>query len=324
MMATQEKEQTFAAREPAWRLFAAEFNDSRHETSDGGERSPTYVVTPLGARVNRVLAVGVLTANDPVGEDGSVRRAQITDPTGVFHVYAGQYQPEALQALTEIEPPAIVAVVGKARTYSPQEGVVYTSIRPEVIHQVSSTERDAWILETARHTLERVEARMAAGELEEVTEEHLRELGVKPRLAKGVAEAVAVYGSVELSSYLSLSADALSYLLPAPPTPRMATPSAPAAPSGPAAPEAATPAPSPADAAPSEPAQPEEAPEVDAEEVVFDLVESLDQGEGAPWDVLVAKGGEAGLSEEEVEEAMNLLMDRGRVFEPVLGRLKAT
>ena len=42
-------------REVAWRLFAGEYNESNFEVGGGGDRAPTYVVTPLGARVNRLF-----------------------------------------------------------------------------------------------------------------------------------------------------------------------------------------------------------------------------------------------------------------------------
>ena len=103
-------------REVAWRLFAGEYNDSNLEAGGGGDRAPTYVVTPLGARVNRLFVVGVLTDVENVGTDGQpMWRARITDPTGTFHVYAGQYQPEAAAKLAKIKPPAFAAVAGKSR-----------------------------------------------------------------------------------------------------------------------------------------------------------------------------------------------------------------
>lgn len=319
-------------REPAHRLFAAEFNDAQHETRGEGERAPSYVVTPLGARVSRLFLVGVLTSNDPTGEDDSMQRAQVTDPTGVFHVYAGRYQPEALETLRELDPPQIVGVVGKARTYEPEEGTVYTSVRPEAIHPLGSEDRDAWIVETAEHTLERVRAMDRAYELEEeVGVDRLVEEGLGRGEAEGVMDALSGYGPVDLPSYLSLVSDALGYLLPAPPTPEIVhagegeeaepdaqVPEAGDSGEGPEAREA-EPEPEPAEAD-------DEAgePDVDAEAIVFDLVERLDEGEGAAWEAIVDEAQEQGLSEEQVEETMNLLMDRGRVFEPVLGKLKAT
>ncbi len=340
-----EEDETPPEREPAIRLFAAEFNDAQHETQGEGERAPSYVVTPLGARVNRTFVVGVLTANEPTGEDDSMQRAQITDPTGVFHVYAGRYEPEALEALRELEPPQIVGVVGKARTYEPEEGTVYTSIRPEEVHPMKSEDRDAWILETAEHTVARVEA-MQLGHLleEEVSVDRLVEEGVNEKGADGIMDALSFYGQVDLPSYLSLVADALGYLLPAPPTPEIVhagegedeeevpaeqMPSTAQEQDGPehtsredAQPaEEGTESPSRAAAA-NEPGPTD--PSLDPEAIVFDLVEELDDGKGAPWEQIVDQAQAEGLSEEEVEETMNQLMDRGRVFEPVLGKLKAT
>ena len=87
-------------REVAWRLFASEYNDANLEAEGGGERPPSYIVTPLGARVNRVFVVGVITDVENVGTDGQpMWRARVSDPSGTFHVYAGQYQPEAAAAL---------------------------------------------------------------------------------------------------------------------------------------------------------------------------------------------------------------------------------
>ena len=49
------------AREPAWRVFASEFNASTLKIKGEGEKAPSYVVTPLGAMVNRLFIVGILT-----------------------------------------------------------------------------------------------------------------------------------------------------------------------------------------------------------------------------------------------------------------------
>jgi RPA family protein len=337
-------------REPARRLFAAEFNDAQHETQGEGEMAPSYVVTPLGAKVNRVFVVGVLTSNDPAGEDGSMQRAQVTDPTGVFYVTAGRYQPEALETLQELDPPQIVGVVGKARTYEPEEGTVYTSIQPETIHPMKSEDRDAWILETAEHTVDRVQAMETAYDLEEeVSVDRLVDEGLGEVHAEGIMDALSHYGRADLSSYLSLASDALGYLLPAPPQPEIhhagegedEAPSAGPSPEPEAGPspesmpdaegQAAEPtAPAADEPEPStgaEPASDEGSAgpaDVDAEAVVFGLVEELDEGKGADWEDIVEEAQTEGFSEEEVEETMNHLMDRGRVFEPVLGKLKAT
>ena len=145
-------------REVARRAFAGEFNDASHtfEESDD-ERAPQYLLLPTGAAANRVFFVGTLTEKDDVGDDSEYWRGRIVDPTGTFYVYAGQYQPEAAALLRDIEPPAYVAVVGKPRTYE-ADGTTYVSVRPESITVVDADTRDRWVVETARRTLERIDA----------------------------------------------------------------------------------------------------------------------------------------------------------------------
>jgi len=185
-------------REVAYRLFAAEYDDATLEHSESDEeRAPNYVVTPTGARVNRLFAVGVLTEIEQVNED--VLRARIVDPTGAFVVYAGQYQPDEMAFLERTDPPAFLAVTGKARTFQPDDSDrVYTSIRPESINEVDAETRDRWAVQTAEQTLERVATMATALERPERGDElaeHLRDRGVDAGLASGVALAIDHYGT---------------------------------------------------------------------------------------------------------------------------------
>ncbi len=145
-------------REVAHRLFAAEFEDSELEYADSEEeRAPKYVVTPTGARVNRLFVVGVLTEVESVTDE--VLRARVVDPTGAFVVYAGQYQPEAMAFFDRASPPMFVAITGKANTFSPDDSDrVYTSIRPESVTEVDAETRDRWTVAAAEHTIGRVSA----------------------------------------------------------------------------------------------------------------------------------------------------------------------
>ncbi|GAA0675727.1 hypothetical protein [Natronoarchaeum mannanilyticum] len=185
-------------REVAYRLFAAEYDDAELEHSESDEeRAPNYVVTPTGARVNRLFAVGVLTEIEQVNED--VLRARIVDPTGAFVVYAGQYQPDEMAFLERTDPPAFLAVTGKARTFQPDDSDrVYTSVRPESINEVDAETRDRWAVQAAEQTLERVATMATALEQPERGDElaeHLRERGVDDGLAGGVALAIDHYGT---------------------------------------------------------------------------------------------------------------------------------
>ncbi|GAA0198676.1 hypothetical protein ACFFQF_15385 [Haladaptatus pallidirubidus] len=183
-------------REVAWRVFAAEYNDSSLEHSDSDEeRAPNYVVTPTGARINRLFVIGVLTEIEQVGDE--VLRARIVDPTGGFVVYAGQYQPDALAFLERASPPMFVAVTGKARTFQPDDSdVVYTSIRPESINTVDAETRDRWSVQTAEQTLARVRTfaqALDSGERGDALQQALEANGVDDGLATGVPLALDHY-----------------------------------------------------------------------------------------------------------------------------------
>ncbi|MFC4448276.1 hypothetical protein [Halorussus aquaticus] len=187
-------------REVAWRVFAAEYDDADFDYSESDEeRAPNYVVTPTGARINRLFVVGVLTEIEQVGDD--VLRARVVDPTGAFVLYAGQYQPDEMAFLENASPPAFVAVTGKARTFQPEDSDrVFTSIRPESINRVDAETRDRWVVQTAEQTLSRVSTvadAIDSGERGDALREALEASGVDSGLASGVPLALDHYGTTK-------------------------------------------------------------------------------------------------------------------------------
>jgi len=290
-------------REIAWRVFAGEYNDSTKEVSDGGERSPAYVVTPLGARINRLFIVGVLTDVENVATDEApMWRARLSDPTGTFHIYSGQYQPEASAALAKLKPPAFVAVTGKSRLFSPDPGTIYTSIRPEAVKVVDEALRDYWTLEACRSLKKRLEALREAYKMDPVKKEELAAIGIKPALAEGIALAVDHYGKVDLSRYSAMLAEAVRYLLP---EFRAAVPGG------------EEPAEAPSGEKPPDPAK--EA----LEAKVLEFIVALDaDGKGASWDGILARAAKDGVGKDGLEEVINGLLDKGLIYEPLLGRMK--
>ena len=185
-------------REVAHRLFAAEYDDADYSYSESDEeRAPNYVVTPTGARVNRLFVVGVLTEVTRVNDD--MLRGRVADPTGAFVVYAGQYQPDEQAVLEQTEPPAFVAVTGKANTFQPEDGdTVYTSIRPESINAVDTETRDRWTVQTAEQTLSRVHhaaTALSTGLAGDRLRERLTDQAVDPDLADGITRALTHYGT---------------------------------------------------------------------------------------------------------------------------------
>ncbi|MDD5142199.1 nucleic acid-binding protein [Methanoregula sp.] len=146
-------------REPARRVFAAELRECRYQFKDGeDEKSPTFVLLPSGERSNRIFIVGTLTEKTRQGEQNMFYRGRVVDPTGTFFVMAGSYQPEAMQQLAKIEPPQFVAVIGKPNLYQKPDGSWLVSVRVESITVVDMDTRDIWVLDAAKHTLDRVDA----------------------------------------------------------------------------------------------------------------------------------------------------------------------
>ena len=201
-------------REVAHRLFAAEFDDASLEYSESDEeRAPNYVVTPTGLRVNRLFAVGVLTEVESVNEE--TVRGRVVDTTGAFVTYAGQYQPDELAFLDRTEPPAFVALTGKARTFQPDDSdVVYTSVRPESISEVDADTRDRWTVSAAEATLDRLAVLAAAMELDErgdALRARLDAAGAPEALSAGIPRALDHYGTTPayVEAVRRLAVDAL-------------------------------------------------------------------------------------------------------------------
>jgi RPA family protein len=187
-------------REVAWRVFAWEFNRSNLHISEGDERAPNYIVTPTGVKCNRLFIVGVVTEVENIGKDNTLWRGRVADPTGVFTVYAGQYQPESAIFLSELNIPAYVAVVGKARKFEPEDGSVYTSVRPEEINNADEKLRDRWVLDTAERTLERIkyiEDALTSGKSGNDLKEYLVGKGINAVLSDGAVKAVEHYKNLD-------------------------------------------------------------------------------------------------------------------------------
>ena len=296
-------------REVAWRVFAGEFTSSRVEIKGEGEKMPSYVVSPLGAMMNRVFVVGVLTDIENIGSTEPFWRARISDPTGTFYLSSGQYQPEATMALGKIQPPKFVAVVGKIRTYSPEEGTMYVSIRPEKVTVVDIGLRDYWVMETCKATLRRISAMEEAKKMSTPSVDELVKLGYGQALAEGVVKSMETYGEVDLAYYRRMVVDALKFLMPdnqhGVDLPDMDS----------EAPEEID------DEVVTDPEA--QRTQEDKEKVVLALVEQLDKGgKGAPWDDIVAEAKKSGIEREELDEISNSLLDKGLVYEPVLGKMK--
>ncbi len=287
-------------REMAQRVFAAEFSSSNYEIREGDEKGVVYVVTPLGAKINRIMIAGVITEKEEnQGENWKMYTAQVSDPTGTFRISAGQYQENAAKALQSIEPPAYVAAVGKARTFTTEEGAVYVSIRVESIAKIGEKQRDLWIYETCRETLHRIEAVSAAMELSPPTIESLSKLGIRQRYAEGAVLAVQHYGRVDVDSYRGMLVEAMRSI--------------------PGIEEKVE------EIEQTAPAETEDGDRLtEDEKALLLIIGSLDSNNsrGAEWKEVERIAIEKKLTKERIAEAVGGLLDKGMVYEPVLGKMK--
>lgn len=300
-----------AEREIAWRVFAAEFNQSNLKYSEGGVRSPNYIITPSGARCNRVYIAGVAIEVENIGQGEDLWRCRIADPTGAFAVYAGQFQPDIAIFLSEVEIPSFLAVVGKVRIYEPEVGSFYTTIRPEEIQRVDAKVRDLWVLTTAERTLERINYVKAALDSKLAGESlvnYLLARGVKKELASGIAQAIAHYKTnyESLQKLRQMVVDALESLIKEIKVEEKEKEE---------------------EKEEGEEEGEEEKEEGEGEicsnkEIIYSILCELDKGEGASYEEIINAAAQQGLGEEAIEEALKELMNEGRCYEPRIGILR--
>ena len=291
------------ARETAWRVFAGELNSSSLEIKSEEENSPSYLVTPLGAKLNRILIAGVLLDKENTGtEEEPMWRGRIQDVSGNFFINVGRFQPNAAASMADIEAPSYVAVVGKVRTYTADDGRVFVTVRPETVTNIDERTRNLWVLEAAQSTWDRLVRMKDALRVQNAGRQDLVNKGFSQEDADGIISALEHYGIPESSKYLKLVQNSLWMLLP----------------------DRNIDLGLPEDIAdaPDEIVLGEDTGK--GKEFLLSLLEAMDMGElGVSMDVILKKAAENGMSPEEVEEASDALMDDGLAYEPKVGFLKA-
>ena len=298
------------ARETAWRVFATELNSSTLEIKATEEKMPSYIVSPLGAKINRVLIAGVMTEKENVGSDDEpMWKARIQDVSGSFYINVGRFQPEASAAIADLEVPCFVAAVGRVRTYTTDDQRVFISVRPEHIIKIEESVRNDWILETAKSTWKRLTDTKKVLGMGDATEKDLIQAGMSPTEAFGITYALDNYGQMPDSAlYLKTIQAALRMLLP----------------------DRDVDLGFPEDLSdePDEIEIPGEAGgsgnnAAEIEDLILNLLDELDvDGKGAPREELERRAEAEGISSIELEEVSNTLMDKGLVYEPNLRYLK--
>jgi hypothetical protein len=191
---------------------------------------------------------------------------------------------------------------------------MYASVKPEEIVEVTAPLRDQWILETIGRTKERIEAVKEGSSMDTVTKDELIKLGFNKPVADGVSLAFEHYDRMLVEKYVQMLQDALDYV-------SMGE-------HGDASSSAFTQNPSQANTASSAkktvlPAETDEKDE-EAEKIVLDVIKTHEGEDGVSWDVITEACKKEGLDDTRVDETLNSLMDKGLIYEPVLGTIKST
>ena len=283
-------------REVAVRIFAREYSASRHVVKHGDELSPSYVLSPLGALANRVFISGVVTEIQNIKtERDPYWKVRISDPTGMFFLNAGRYQPQLLKVFPQMEIPSFVSVIGKTRTYLKEDGFMYVSIIPEAIAEITKDARDLWIMDTVHKTWERLSCMSAALSSDSPSGESLIKQGFHRLVSQGVMEALNLYDEIPITHFQKMLLDSLRAVAEGDETIRHGI-------------------------RPNRQIITEE--EKILRRAIMTMIHDLDlHGEGAIYQDLIDRIGESKIKREDAEDTITKLLDDGHLFEPVLGRL---
>ena len=298
------------ARQSAVRLFAQEYRDASLTEEGSGEYDPSFVITKIGAKINRALVCGVIDRMERrEGDSGPNYSGHVRDPTGSYLFSVASFQPELhpdfeeLLARFESGDRFLLALVGKARWFETEDGGMFTSLRAEEFTVIDRECYTNWLVETAEATLRRIDAHSTSLEAD-LTPAALEAAGIPRDLVEGLILARGHYGDFDPEGYrvgvlqaLSMATGRTSLMEPPQPTATTLEETASQAPES------------------SEPA----AEPGDAIELILETVRSRDTGEGVEYNDLVTALVHGGHSRESAEDAIDQARDQGEVMEPRFG-----
>lgn len=206
-------------REVAHRIFSFEIEETSVELSEHREeKSPNYVITPTGLKVNRLLAVGkLLRLPEQVGEqEKDLWKLTISDGVGHFTILPPQYNTEITTYVKSIvnkrDIPRYVFVVGKVKPYKGENGKIYrVFVKPEILCDSSEDVYNYWIIQTAKFLLRRLECLEELEKMEPPSLENLVALGFTKSEAEAGMRALQYYGisRERIQSYREKAIEAL-------------------------------------------------------------------------------------------------------------------
>lgn len=297
-------------REPAWRVTTQELAAAVVEERGRGDRAASYLISPYGGRMNRVLLAGALSGAEPLGRDDppTFWRARLDDPLGSIAVTAGSFQPRAMVQLRRAPPGRPALVLGKVHLYRGRDASASVSVRAEAVRPASEVDERTTLAEIVRHTLDRLDLVERLDHDRSLTDEAIRALGTPLPWVRAARASLQHYPDADRPRYraaLETVVRRVGGAVPvAAPVPASVTVSV--------------------DPPPVPRREPSEAER--AEETVFlDLVDAVAEGSVDGYaDVreLFRQLADRGLQVERAEAVLGRLEEGGVVEEPVVGKLR--
>ena len=300
-------------------MLASEFSDSTLSQQGSGEFDPMFIITKLGAKVNRVIVAGMLERLDPreTSNGSTLWQGQLRDPSGLHFFSVGDYAPESMRELTiqlssriEDGESIMLLMTAKARYFQNEEGAVYTSLRPEEAAVVTRETYRNWLVRASQGMLERMEMQEKSISLEKTTEA-LAAAGIPENMREGLLLANEHYGEIDVEPYRLNIMNALDIAEDKVPSFSSTFSSSPQTSLS-------------VDGETDEEEEEKSAEGADLKQVLLDLISRLDQGEGVDFDTLLSNAAARGHDRDGSESALDELTEDGSVHEPRFGWFKIT
>ena len=306
-------------RQSAIRIFAQEYSDSNLPLEGVGEYAPSFIITKLGAKVNRALFGGVIDRFERrEGDNGPTYSGHLRDATGGVHRFQiAPFQPELhadaeeLLARFESGDRFLMMMIGRARWFESDDGGIFTSFRAEEFTTVERSVYVNWLVEASAATLRRLDAYNLSLESEN-TNESLKSAGVPADLIEGMILAKNHYSSFDPENYKVGVLQSLSMALSSNSEIEQMITST----------EESTvlEVPENSPQMKNDAVKSDSKPTGDVDDVILNVIRSSSNPDGMPYDSIVLACVEAGFSRESSEDAIEDLRDiKCEIIEPRFG-----
>lgn len=305
-------------RQSAVRVFAHEYRDATLPEQGSGEYDPGYMVTRLGAKINRALIAGTIDSSERrESESGQSFRFNLIDVTGTHRVEVSPFNPELHPEAEEIHARFergdrfIMMVVGKQRSFTTEDGGVFTSYNAQEMREIDSQAYVEWLAETADATLRRIDAYEKALSSEQSIA-GFRAAGIPEDLVDGMLLSRAHYPDFESEVYMLDVLQALNAALGR--SVEIVSRSPDPEPNSPATNETT-----------AEVTEKRAEGDMSLEDVIISTIAAGDRGEGVDYDAIIRECSVHGHSRQDAEDAIDSLRAvGGRISEHKFGWFKLT